>query len=211
MFLKLRGPEAPVPSALVSPRGSRSRLNWCHPAVGCGVGSSPVSNGQTHEAYLSQTHRRCEQCAPAARAARVNVHVEAEQVVTQVAVGICPPTPGLPAEIVVGQGGLKEMSLRCAISVLLLTLSGSVPVSSRAVQNSPPPTRAPLPCMRAWSARGRTDRTRGCVRRRAWLSGGPTRANGGNHVGSHLGFWAPVKPVRVVRVLHEPSWVGGVD
>ena len=28
-LLKLRGPEAPVPSALVSPRGSRSRLNWC--------------------------------------------------------------------------------------------------------------------------------------------------------------------------------------
>ena len=33
VFLKLRGPEAPVPSALVSPRGSRTRLNCYRSAL----------------------------------------------------------------------------------------------------------------------------------------------------------------------------------
>ena len=70
VFLKLRGPEAPVPSALVSPRGSRTRLNWWQPRRRVREGILARLNGQDSEACIPpQAQRRCKHCAPAARAA----------------------------------------------------------------------------------------------------------------------------------------------
>ena len=91
-----------------------------------------------------------------------NVHVDAEHVVTRVAIGICPPMPGLPVEIVVGQGGSKEASLPRALRSSKLT-----PLLGRAAAERWPPPRPTRPSSSATARRRRALSIRTVARRAA--------------------------------------------
>ena len=149
---------------------------------------------------------------------------------TRVAIGICPPMPGLPAEIVVGQGGLKETSLpRAARSSKLISprpvprpvhvlpaspveCSGwasplaAAPVASARPRRRPPSRRQrlPYPARRSASPSPRRCRRR---RRRALRYDIITTAPGPRW----LAHAAPLDPVQYVTTgsLHDWSQSAG--
>ena len=88
----------PVLGALVSPSGHSRGLYW-HPAVGCGNVPSPCEWADASQAIIPMARKgRTRAWAPRAHRDTGHlrrVHVDAEQVVTRVAIGICPPMPGL--------------------------------------------------------------------------------------------------------------------